>query len=146
YVANVDGSEVVRLTTNGTIKGDPVWSPDGSSITYWERQINGVLQLVAIDVANPTRTRPLSFSNSNNGMAFWSPDGSRLFYESDRTSDTLQIYAAIPDGNAPIPLTDVNFNSGRATIAPDGSLLMFTTDRYASDELYLMNVDGDGVE
>ena len=34
YVVNVDGTGLVRLTTNHANDGLPVWSPDGSSIAY----------------------------------------------------------------------------------------------------------------
>jgi|GEM_PF-659280 len=146
YVANANGTDIAAITRGGAIKGDPVWTPDGLGLTYWERQIDGVLQVLTVEVANPSRIRPGSFSRGATGMAFWSADGARLFYESDRDGDYFRLYSADSSGNGARALTDAGVHSGRATIAPDDSLIIFTSDRDQSDELYLSNADGSAVE
>ena len=38
YVMNPDGSGQTRLTNNGAIDADPVWSPDGTKIAFWSER------------------------------------------------------------------------------------------------------------
>ncbi|NDJ61026.1 MAG: S8 family serine peptidase [Chloroflexi bacterium] len=146
YLVRPDGTDLRRLTRLESILGDPSWTPDGGSITLWERRLDGALHIFRIDIDEPDRQQRLTFNGQNNGMPFWSPDGTLLYYESDRTLGRFQIFAAQPDGNAPRPLTGEAVNSGRAALSPDGELIIFTSDRDDSDELYLINADGTQLE
>ncbi len=51
YIANVDGSNEVRLTDDATTKGFPVWSPDNQLIIYTVAPGDGYLYLYAVRAA-----------------------------------------------------------------------------------------------
>ncbi len=84
YVINLDGTGLRRLT-NGANNGDPVWSPDGSKISFGSDREEGnklnifamnadgsnVVQLTHVDV-------PYEAGDTN-----WSSDGKKITFEHD---------------------------------------------------------------
>lgn len=50
YVANVDGSNIVRLTTDPASDEQPVWSPDGTRLLF-ARVVNGNARIYMVDAA-----------------------------------------------------------------------------------------------
>jgi Tol biopolymer transport system component len=143
YIANLDGTNVLPVTDTGTLKGDPVWSPDGLEILFWEVQNDtGEIHLFrrAIDsdfiqlVANDP---PM------NGAPVWV--GEMIYFDSNRRDELWYIYGTDPTGAQPRRISTEGVNSGRATAAPDGSRLAFVTDRDDNDEIYAMNPDGTGL-
>jgi len=85
YVANIDGSNIRRLTTAEGMDDHPAWSPDGTRIAFtslrsghpdiWVMGANGTGQT---DLTNDFLP-----ATSNEHSPAWSPDGSRIAYASD---------------------------------------------------------------
>jgi len=88
YVMNPDGSELTRLTTNGTSgqnNGDPVWSADGMSITFGSDREGGdrlnVFKMNA-DGTNVVRLTDLDPPDEA-GDTNWSSDNRKITFEYD---------------------------------------------------------------
>jgi dipeptidyl aminopeptidase/acylaminoacyl peptidase len=48
YVMNADGSGQTRLTNDGAIDNEPVWSPDGTKIAFWTER-NGPAEIYVMN-------------------------------------------------------------------------------------------------
>lgn len=138
YVANADGSDVVRLTHEQGARL-PTWSPDGSRIAYASGSEDGGSQILAMNADGSDRAQLTS------GPAFsvrpaWSPDGSSIAFESvlDGNSD---VYVMAPDGSGRERLTDDHAWDGDPVWSPDGQVIAFASERDPAG-IYVMNADG----
>src|SRR5262249_40715658 len=85
YVANADGSGLVRLTSDPGPEFDPDWSPDGTKIAYRDstRGINGDDEVFVMDADGSHKTN-LTNNPANDWGPAWSPDGTRIAFNSAR--------------------------------------------------------------
>jgi len=141
YVANADGSDVVRLTYERGARL-PAWSPDSSRIAYASQQPDGGSQIFAMD-ADGSDPNQLTSGPAFNMRPAWSPDGASIAFESvfDRNSD---VYVMSADGSDPHRLTNDLAWDGDPVWSPDGDHIVFVSDRDPSG-IYMMNADGSDV-
>jgi Tol biopolymer transport system component len=175
YSMNPDGSDVVRLTYSGIDEYLPLWSPDGSRITFG-RCYSDRCDVVVID-ANGGNERTVL---SNGFPGAWSPDGNRLAVAGPGGVDILNlqdtglvnisalpgvrgwspdgrqilldgpgddaIYAYNVDGSGTVQLTHNTATYLSMMFSNDGSRIVFTSDLDGPDnDLFVMNRDGSGV-
>jgi TolB protein len=89
FVANVDGTGLRRLTSDGGGHyAEAVWSPDGSSLAASWEPAGGVLafDVYRVDASDGSRVRLTDWDGWDSSPV-WSPDGSRIAFMSDRTAD-----------------------------------------------------------
>jgi Tol biopolymer transport system component len=83
YVANADGSNLVRLTT--TRDAFPSWSPDGTRIAFQRRSASATtgwsIRVMASDGGSETQVTPDN-GELHLGPA-WSPDGNKIVFTFD---------------------------------------------------------------
>lgn len=89
YVANADGGDLVRLTSDPAIDAHPAWSPDGTMIAFATNRW-GDLELAAI-APDGSQLRRLTDSPGLDDYPAWSPDGRQLAWTSNRDGN-LEIY------------------------------------------------------
>ena len=103
YTIRVDGTGLLRITSEGAFAGSPIWSLDGRSLLYYAastdevqkigsaRRLRGVTQIVSADVGTGTRTELTSGPGEK-----WSPqqlaDG-RVAYASGGTNGGVEFVA-----------------------------------------------------
>jgi len=72
-------SEPVRLTESGQDEGYPVWSPDGTTITFGRREADGTIDVWTMDADGGSQQRIYdSGSVFLEGMA-WRPNGKTIY-------------------------------------------------------------------
>ncbi len=84
YAMNVDGSGLRQLT-NAANNGDPVWSPDGTRITFGsDREGGNTLNIFAMN-ADGSHLEQLTHFDApyEAGDTNWSSDGSKIAFEYD---------------------------------------------------------------
>ncbi len=84
FTMNIDGTNLQQLTAQGN-NGDPVWSPDGSKISFGsDREGNGKLNIFVMD-ADGSNVKQLTHFNTpyESGDTNWSPDGKKIVFEYD---------------------------------------------------------------
>jgi TolB protein len=92
FVVNADGTGLTQLTRDAGPKNRPIWSPDGSQITYVEETIRpSRIIVMSADGSNPTAVA--EFPGRIDELA-WSPNGVHLavagvFLGEDDTLDDL---------------------------------------------------------
>lgn len=89
WMANVDGSDPRRLTTNKGIESNPVFSPDGKLLAF-SGQYNGNtdVYLLSIDGGVPKR---LTWHPADDIVRGFTPDGKSVLFASQRTIFTSTI-------------------------------------------------------
>jgi TolB protein len=105
YRMNIDGTDVVRLTTGEGEAVNPSWSPDGQHIAFsWTRGYEpGNFNIFVMDVATRDFVQ-LTHGAGRNENPSWAPDGVHLVFSSTRDRNT-QIYTMLADGTGVQQLT-----------------------------------------
>jgi Tol biopolymer transport system component len=144
YTINPDGSDLTRLTTNGT-SSVPTWSPDKRRIAYVS---NGNIFVMNADGSSQTALT----DTGRDANPAWSPDGSQIVFARSNTN-AADIYLMNTDGSGITNLTNNPANDTAPTWMPDGRIV-FSSDRIPPEgpvvavfisDLFVMNRDGANV-
>ena len=119
FRANADGSNVRPLTTNPGYDAEATVSPDGTKIVFTSTR-DGDLDLYLMDIDGKNVKR-LTTQLGYDGGAFFSPDGKKICFRAGRPQ-------------------------GEAEIAEYKKLLEQNLVKPSRMELYVMNVDGTGLQ
>ncbi len=84
YVMNVDGNDLRQLTSGAT-NGDPVWSPDGTRITFGsDREGGNKLNIFEMNADGSQQAQLSHFDVPDEaGDTNWSSDGKKIAFEYD---------------------------------------------------------------
>ncbi len=113
WLADRDGSNPRRLTSDAAEENTPIFSPDGSRIAY-RAEYGGNTDVYVIDVAGGQPTR-LTWHPRADTPVDWAPDGSAVAFESDRETDhgrSGQLYHASLSGGLPVKQMEARFFRG----------------------------------
>jgi protocatechuate 3,4-dioxygenase beta subunit len=125
FVANYDGSGVMRLTNNNVSDIRPAWSPDGTKIAFIR---DGSTLLVMNSDGTSQTTLPFAGNGQDVSSPTWSPDGTKIAFE----MSAKIFHVDYPSGNN---LTLLTSNGMAPDWSPDGNKIVFL--RNAS--LFTMN-------
>jgi TolB protein len=139
YVANGDGSGVLRLTYSAGNAYQPSWSPDGSQVAFAATD-EGVMQLYTVHADGRARRR-LTSTTSQEQMPAWSPDGQWIAFTSDRDG-SHQVYRMRPDGSESLRLTHGGGDNLAPAWSPTGAHIAFYSNRDGQLQIYAVSVDG----
>lgn len=108
FTSRLDGSDLVRLTTEQGYDAECSFSPDGSQVVFVsDRDGDPDIYVMEADGSN---VRQLTNEPGYDGGPFFSPDGRWIAYRTDRVEkDMLQIHVMRADGSG-----DVAITSGKA--------------------------------
>lgn len=151
YVADVDGSNVRRLTRGPGFKYDPDWSPDGNRLLYrfeppvGTSESSGGLVVMradgrgAVDIAKRL--------NMIAGPASWAPSGEWITFSGARKRErNVGIYVVRPNSTGLKRLTPRKWEAQYPAWSPDGKKIAFTYVKNGGFNVYVMNADGSGVK
>ncbi|MFC2139969.1 PDZ domain-containing protein [Bacteroidota bacterium] len=125
WIANVDGTNVRRLTTDEGTESNPVFSPDGKWISF-SAQYDGNtdVYIVSVDGGVPER---LTWHPGADFVRDFTPDGSAILFNSGRsvfTNRHRQLFTVPVKGGFPEALKIPYAN--RASYSPEGKKLAYT--------------------
>jgi uncharacterized protein YjdB len=121
YVADADGRNPRRVTTDPGAETEPAWTPDGTRLVYTTTPPGGVSQLMSVRV-DGTDPRPLTSSAGGNSAPDVSPDGRRVAFVSTRDGKP-EIYEVDLEGGDARRLTKTGDRKGNPRFLPTGDLL-----------------------
>lgn len=135
YVADADGGNLVRVTSDPAIDAHPAWSPDGETIAFATNRW-GDLEIALIS-PDGTNLRRWTDSPGLDDYPAWSPDGRRLAWTSNRDGN-LEIYVGPSRGSEAVNVTRHPAADNFPAWSPTGGL-GFVSNRSGGSELYIQD-------
>jgi len=139
HLVDFDGSNLRRITRNGSLNLLPRWSPDGGRLcytSYWQ----GRQRLLVLDGKTGDSKKVADFDGLNLG-ASWSPDGRELVATFSRDGNP-EIYRLRPDGQIIQRLSFESSIEASPAFDPGGRQIVYTSDRTGVPQIYVMDKEG----
>jgi Tol biopolymer transport system component len=125
YIANLDGSNAIRLTDNPGPDYQPSLSPDGSTVVFSSlRTGTSRIWTMNADGSNPTELATGSAEDISESNARYSPGGGRILFSSPRTN-TTQIWVMPASGGAATQVTHEANGAFDGSWSTDGKSIFF---------------------
>ncbi len=146
--ARPDGSDKRRLTEDDRIDIDPVWSPDGTSLSFEFSPRNYYvwgIGMVSADGSGVTKeVYTASGLSPVNGTPMLSPDGSRIVFSVGEYHSGNDLYLVDIDGSG---LTELDEQTSLAAWSPDGQRIAYAKrilrdDEYVAAGICTVGIDG----
>jgi Tol biopolymer transport system component len=142
FKADLDGTNLVRLTDTPGYDAEGSYSADGKRIIFTSfRDGNAEIYIMDADGKNPRR---ITHAEGYDGGSFFSPDGKKIVYRSDRNqNDLLQIFLNNPEGTAEHALTNNDAVNWGPFFHPDSRHIVYSTSLHGHQnyEIYLMDTE-----
>ncbi len=139
YIADYDGSNARRLTSDRSISVAPSLGPGARYLAYTGYQ-GGYPDVYLIDVQSGARQRVISAPGTNSGAAI-SPDGGSMALTMSKDGNP-EIYVTGLRGGMARRLTRTRGVESSPTWSPDGRELIFSSDQGGSPQLYRIGAGG----
>lgn len=154
-VVSSDGMTFGYLTSTDADEVNPVWSPDGTRISYTERTpefFSGKLKVLPFDAATgrvPGAAVELHTAPNDRGggwsigAAVWSPDGKQLAVVLQQTGWN-KIFLIPSAGGQPHQITQGECEDDSPVFSPDGKSLAIVSNRKNLEErsIWIVPLDG----
>jgi Tol biopolymer transport system component len=148
YVANADGSRVIRLTRHGRVNSDPSFSADGKYVLYSRQKLCrvGHCAVDLYEVRANGKGKPIQLTDTHHfderdpAMA---ADGSLVVFSGSISGDS-EIFVMSPDGSHRTRLTRNDKQDTDPSWSPDSAQILFNRLMHGtfSDEVFVMDADG----
>ena len=155
FVANLDGTDVRQITSNGSAtliwSGSPGWSPDGTRIAYVGHPTGDVTRKGFVIDLSSGETTQVTFETGEVESIQFSPDGSSFLYTTSELPGGYGTRAIrivpVTGGEASTLVTRDRLWDGwqvpaDAQLSPDGSLLSYICA--PGPAVCVANADGSG--
>jgi TolB protein len=169
YTANIDGSDLRRLTNYGVYTTEAILSPDGKKIVFTSLK-DGDLDIYTMNV-DGSDVKRLTTSPGYDGGPWWSPDGKQIVYRSHHPTDPqelkdyqdllkqnlvrpnkVELFVMNADGSNQRQITRLGGANFGPSWTPDGKQIIFASNhknpvgRAAQNfDLFLVSLDGTGL-
>jgi Tol biopolymer transport system component len=136
WVMDLRRNVASRLTFNGLGVRSPVWSPDGSRITFFVPS-GGETGIRQVSARGSGQSELLLKTPASAILEGWSPDGRMLLYTALERGKR-SVWTLPADGDRrPQPVVQGEFNYGQASLSPDGRWVAYVSDESGRDEVYV---------
>ena len=137
WLYDLSRDTLTRLTFEGGVNVDPLWTPDGRKIVFKGNQSRLFWQ--AADGSGPAEEVTKSELTSNNVPGSFSPDGQVLAFMGNFDLYTLPL----KDGK-PQPFLRTPSNESAPRFSPDGRFIAYVSDESGRFEVYVRPYPGPG--
>src|SRR5215831_10727291 len=126
YIADYDGENQRRVTTNRQLNITPVWAPDSRGIAYtsYRRGYPDIFIALIYQGIQETPTNGVG----QNWLPVFSPDGTRICFTSNRDGNP-ELYVMNRDGSNVRRITNNPAIDTTPTWSPNGTQISFVSDR-----------------
>jgi Tol biopolymer transport system component len=166
YTANVDGTDLRRVTNYGVYTAEGVLSPDGRRIVFTSLK-DGDLDIYTMNV-DGTDVRRLTSTPGYDGGPWWSPDGKQIVYRAHHPANEtelreyqdllaqravrpskVELWVMNADGSGQRQITHLGGANFGPSWTPDGKRIIFSSNhknpRGGNFDLYIVALDGSGL-
>jgi len=139
YIADYDGENQRRVTTNRQLNITPVWAPDARAVAYtsYRRGYPDIFIALIYQGIQETPTNGVA----QNWLPIFSPDGTRICFTSNRDGNP-ELYVMNRDGSNVRRITNSPAIDTTPTWSPNGTQIAFTSDRAGTPQIYVVGADG----
>jgi Tol biopolymer transport system component len=134
---------MTRQTFEGT-SAYPIWTPDGSRITYNSTKAGGVLNLFWRRADGSGDDERLAQSDGIQIANSWSPDGTVLAFQDTSALTGRDVWLLTPGSDAPRPFLRTPFQEGGAQFSPDGRWIAYVSNEAGNPNVYVRPFPGPG--
>ncbi|WP_406700330.1 hypothetical protein V5E97_16075 [Singulisphaera sp. Ch08] len=141
FRADLDGSNLVRLTETPGYDAEGSYSADGKQIIFTSYRDAGDAEIYVMD-ADGKNPRRITKKEGYDGGPFFSPDGKKIVYRSDRNkNDLLQLFLNTPAGDDERALTKNDAVNWGPYFFKDSRHLVYSTSLHGHQnyEIYWMD-------
>ncbi len=145
FISNLDGSERRKLTNHSSIDTSPAWSSTARQISFVSDR-SGTPQIWMMD-ADGSNLRRLVDRGGHCDSPSWSPDGVYLLYSwqaPKRFKHDIFVLEAM--SGEIVQITSGRGSNENPHWSPDGRHIAFQSDRSGSKQLFIMNLNGQGLK
>jgi len=144
WVYDLQRNTTSRLTNTPGNDRDPVWSPDGTRVSFQnDRSGSRDLYLIAVDGGGPAEK--LLTSASDDFPTDWSPDGERLIFTRVKTDGDIDIWELTMNGDREArPYIQSPHREYGAVFSPDGGWVAYVSDSSGEPNVYVRPYPGPG--
>ncbi len=139
------GTNKSRLTFDGTIYGEPTWSPDNSRFTTILGLANNTFHIVTRPTTGAGQSVTLQQQANNNAVTDWSPDGRFLLTEHTTPTSYEVAALAVQPGDPPRSVIPSSSSPGPNTsgqFSPDGKFVALTVLLSSGPEIFVVPFAG----
>ncbi len=141
-VMNVDGTDLVDVTDNGTLNLSPTWNSLGNQLAYTSyMKFFPELYLSEIKKKGWGPPKRLTFNNTLNITPDFSPDGTVIALSSSMTGDP-DLHLIDTTGEKLAQLTNTFGIDISPSFSPDGNLIAFASERAGNLHIFVTNRAG----
>ena len=136
------GPDKTRLTFDGDVVAEPVWSPDSSRFVVVHGLPNGVFRAVIRSASGSGQSTPLKEFADTFAVSDWSPDGRYLLTES--SAGEIDLFPLNP-GEQPRRIFNPSPSTGPASsgqFSPDGKFVTTTIILNTGAEVFIIPTSG----
>jgi serine/threonine-protein kinase len=139
WTHDVNRGTVTRLTDGGGRR--PVWTPDGSHVTYGS--LGAFSELTQKPADGSAAEQSVVRGEPSLSPSSWAPDGQTLAYWTTGGTSGADIWVRHAD-EAPRSFLATPFNERTPMFSPDGRWLAYVSDQSGRDEVYVQPYPGPG--
>jgi Tol biopolymer transport system component len=143
YVYDFDRGVLANITTDG-VSHWPVWSPDGSQLSYRSGPM-GHFTLWHVPADRSRAPQQVPATGVNQSAESWSPDGRSIAYTVTAPGTPSYIMVARYAGDRPAESFDKEKTAeGSPKFSPDGSWLAYCSNESGKPQVYVQAFPGPG--
>jgi serine/threonine protein kinase len=141
WLFDAAGVNKTRLTFDGTVSGEPTWSPDNTRFTTILGLANSTFHIVTRSTTGSGQSSTLEQQAHDSAVTDWAPDGRFLLTE--RTTPTSYEVAALPVASSDPPRSVIPSSSGpgpssSGQFSPDGKFVALTVLLPSGPEIFIV--------
>ena len=138
WVYDLSRGALSPLTFEGNKNMVPVWTPDGSKVTFSSNR-SGPQNLFWKSADGSGAAERLTTSGQDHWRASWSPDGQFLAFDTTSSDADYDIWVMSLDSERePQPFLQTEFNEREMTFSPDSRWLAYQSDESGRYEVYVL--------
>jgi TolB protein len=144
FVLDQSTNTTQQLTVHTSGDLSPSWSPTGQDLAFTsDRSGRPQVYIMSADGSN---VRRLTYEGDYNAAPAWSPKGNWIAHVCRTETRQFKLCLTSPDGQKHRQLTTGHSIDDSPSWAPDGRHLVFSSVADGKSHLYMINVDGSGLE